>query len=58
MADREESVRAAARELGLDLTPEQVARVAAVFASNAELAALILDFDLPDDVAPAPVFRL
>jgi hypothetical protein len=56
-ADREEFVRAAARRLGLELSPEQVARVAAAFARNAEQAALIMDFELGEAVDAAAVFR-
>jgi len=50
-------VQSSARALGLELTPEQAARVALVFARNAELAAVVQAFDLPDDTPPAAIFR-
>jgi hypothetical protein len=53
----EEYVRTAARTLGLDLTPEQTARVTLVFARNAEIAAPVAAFDLPEDAPPAATFR-
>ena len=49
-------VAAAARAQCLELSPAQLERVCAVFARNAEIAQLVLDFDLPDSVEPAPVF--
>jgi hypothetical protein len=54
---REEDVRAAARVIGLDLTPEQVARVSVALARNAEMAALVMALALPDGVEPAAIFR-
>lgn len=56
-ADIERFVAAAAQAQGLSLVPEQQERIAAVFARNAEIARLVLEFDLPDSVEPAPVFE-
>jgi hypothetical protein len=53
----EEDVRAAARRIGLDLTPEQVARVSVALARNAEMAALVMALALPDGVESVAVFR-
>ncbi|MDB5925130.1 MAG: hypothetical protein JWN13_4066 [Betaproteobacteria bacterium] len=55
--DVENFVIAAARAQGLDLDAEQLQRVGAVFARNAELAELMLELDLPDSIEPAPVFE-
>jgi hypothetical protein len=55
--DVENFVIAAARAQGLDLDTEQLQRVGAVFARNAELAELMLELDLPDSIEPAPVFE-
>ena len=52
----ESYVAAAARAQCLELTPDQLQRVCAVFARNAEIAQLVLDADLPESVEPAPVF--
>jgi hypothetical protein len=49
-------VAAAARAQDLDLDAAQLGRVTAVFARNAEIARLVLDFDLPSS-EPAPVFE-
>ena len=54
--DIEKFVAASAQALGLTLDPEQLQRVAAVFARNAEIARLVLEFDLPASIEPAPVF--
>jgi len=56
--DREEYVRVAARRLGMSLADEQVSRVAAAFARNAEQAALVMGLALPEDVESAAIFRL
>lgn len=56
-ADLESFVAAAAQAQGLALDAEQLQRVAAVFARNADIARLVLEFDLPDSVEPAPVFE-
>ncbi len=56
-ADIESFVAAAALAQGLVLDPGQVQRVAAVFSRNADIARLVLEFDLPDSVEPAPVFE-
>jgi hypothetical protein len=57
MADAILHVQASARALDLHLDPEQAARVAAVFARNAEVAAIVQSFDVPDDAPPAAIFR-
>jgi hypothetical protein len=54
---REEYVRRTIAALGWTLTPEQTTRVAAAWARNVEVAALVTDFDLPDDIEPAAIFR-
>ena len=54
--DVESFVVAAASAHGMELTAEQVQRVAEVFARNAELARLVIELDLPESVEPAPVF--
>jgi hypothetical protein len=56
-ADLERFVAAAAQAQGLVLDPEQLQRVAAVFSRNADIARLVVDFDLPDSIEPAPVFQ-
>jgi hypothetical protein len=53
----EQFVAAAAQTQGLTLDPEQLQRVAAVFARNAEIARVVLEFDLPTLIEPAPVFE-
>jgi hypothetical protein len=53
----EQFVAASAQTQGLTLDTEQLQRVAAVFARNAEIAQLVLDFDLPASIEPAPVFE-
>jgi hypothetical protein len=55
-SDVESFVAAAARAQGLDLGGEELQRVSAVFARNAALAQLVVDFELPDAIEPAPVF--
>ena len=52
----EQYVTAAAAAQGLELDKEQLQRVAAAFARNADIARLILEFELPESVEPAPVF--
>ena len=54
--DIERYVATAAQAQGLTLEAEQLQRVVTVFTRNAELAKLVLDFDLPETVEPAPVF--
>ena len=53
----ENFVAAAAQAQGLALDPGQLQRVAAVFARNADIARLVLEFDLPASIEPAPVFQ-
>jgi hypothetical protein len=55
--DIEQFVVASALAQGLMLDAAQLQRVAAVFARNADIARLVLDFDLPESTEPAPVFR-
>jgi hypothetical protein len=54
--DIERYVAAAAQAQGLTLEAEQLRRVVTVFTRNADLAKLVLDFNLPETVEPAPVF--
>lgn len=49
-------VAAAAQAQGLTLDVEQLRRVVTVFTRNADLAKLVLEFELPETVEPAPVF--
>jgi hypothetical protein len=55
-AELEQFVAAAARAQGLVLDPEQMQRVTVAFARHAAIASLVLEFDLPASVEPAPVF--
>jgi hypothetical protein len=48
---------AAAQAQGLTLDPEQLQRVAAIYARNADIARLVMDFDLPPSIEPASVFK-
>jgi hypothetical protein len=50
-------VRAAVAAQGLTLEAEALQRVVQTFGRNARLAALVLDFEVPPEVEPAPVFR-
>jgi len=54
--DIEQFVAASSQALGLTLDPEQCRQVAAVFARNADMARLVMEFDLPASIEPAPVF--
>jgi hypothetical protein len=54
--DIEQFVAAAAQAQGLPLDPEQLQRIAAIYARNADIARLVMDFDLPASIEPAPVF--
>lgn len=54
--DTERFVAAAAQAQGLTFDAEQLKRVAAVFARNADIARLVLEFDLPESIEAAPVF--
>ncbi|MEO8038626.1 MAG: DUF4089 domain-containing protein [Betaproteobacteria bacterium] len=49
-------VAAAARAQELSLTAEQLQRVAAVFARNAEIAEMVMSLELPETAEPAPTF--
>ncbi|MBX9630355.1 MAG: DUF4089 domain-containing protein [Burkholderiales bacterium] len=42
---------------GFALSAEQITRVAAIFARTAEMAELLMEFDLPESAEPAPLFR-
>ena len=55
--DIEKYVAEAARAQGLTLDAEQLQRVAAVFVRNADIAKLVLDFDLPPLIEPDVIFR-
>jgi Protein of unknown function (DUF4089) len=46
-----------AAAIGLPLPPERKAAVAQQLAGLLAAAALVLDFPLPEDVEPAPVFE-
>jgi hypothetical protein len=50
-------VEGAACIQGFTLSADQLARVAAVFVRNAEMAALVMEFELPETAEPAPQFR-
>ena len=50
-------VQTMARAQGFTLSTDQLARVAAVFARNAEMAALVTEFELPESAEPATQFR-
>lgn len=50
-------VEVAAGAQGFALSAEQVARVAEVLARTAEMAELLMAFDLPESAEPAPQFR-
>lgn len=52
----ESFVAAAAVAQGLALDAAQLERVATVFGRNAEIARLVVEFDLPANIEPAPVF--
>lgn len=57
-ADAESFVVMAARLQGLaGLDAEALQRIAAVFQRNAELAELVLEFELPESIS-GPVYRL
>jgi Protein of unknown function (DUF4089) len=49
--------RAMADALGLPLTPDYAPQVEANLAVAFRLAPLFLDFPLPDDAEPAPIFN-
>jgi hypothetical protein len=55
--DIEKYVAAAAQAQGLTLDAEQLQRVAAIYARNADIAKLVMDFDLPPSPELAPIFR-
>jgi Protein of unknown function (DUF4089) len=54
--DIERYVAAAAQAQGLTLEADQLQRVVTVFTRNADLAKLVLEFDLPETIEPAPIF--
>jgi hypothetical protein len=49
-------VKATAPLIGLSLTPERVAELAAAFALVRRVATPALDFELPADAEAAPIF--
>ena len=54
--DIEKYVAEAARAQGLTLDAEQLQRVAMIYARNADIARVVMDFDLPPSPETAPVF--
>ena len=55
--DTEKYVADAAHAQGLTLDAEQLQRVAAMYARNADIARLVMDCDLPPSPEPSPIFR-
>ncbi|HEX9451017.1 MAG TPA: DUF4089 domain-containing protein [Burkholderiales bacterium] len=55
--DIEKQVAAAAQAQGLTLDPEQLQRVAAIYARNADIARLVMDFDLPESIETTAIFK-
>ena len=55
--DIEKCVAEAARAQGLTLDAEQLQRVAMIYARNADIAKLVIEFDLPSSIEPAVIFR-
>lgn len=55
--DEESYVKAAAEAVGLPIAPEYLAGTVLNFQRSAALAKLVMDFPLPLEVEPAPVFR-
>ena len=55
--DIEAYVVAAAAALDLPIGADNLPIVVDIFRANAGIAAVFLDFPLPDDAEPAPVFR-
>lgn len=50
-------IETGARVLGLPVQPEWQAAIRAHLATNLRLAALVAEFELPDELDPAPVYR-
>jgi hypothetical protein len=50
-------VGAAAEALALPIRPEWLAAITANLEVNLRMAALVAEFPLPDELAPAPVFE-
>ena len=55
--DLEKYVAEAAQAQGLTLDAEQLQRVAAIYARNADIAKLVMDFDLPPSAEPTSIFQ-
>jgi hypothetical protein len=55
--DTEKFVAATAQAQGLTLDPEQLKRVAVIYARNADIARLVMDFDLPASIETTPIFK-
>ncbi len=55
--DIEKYVAEAAQAQGLTLDAEQLKRVAAIYARNADIAKLVMDFDLPPSDEPTSIFQ-
>jgi len=54
--ESEKIVAVAAKAQGLVIDAQRLQRVAVVYARNADIARLVMEFDLPDSIEPAPVF--
>ncbi|WP_036483540.1 DUF4089 domain-containing protein [Myxosarcina sp. GI1] len=52
-----EYVKQTAELMGLKLTPEYLSGVVDNFTRLSEVAALVMEFDLPEDIEPAPTFE-
>jgi hypothetical protein len=55
--DTEEYVKAAAEAVGLPIPAEYLAGTAANFERSAALAKVLMDFPLPLDEHPAPIYE-
>jgi hypothetical protein len=55
--DIEKYVAAAAQAQGLTLDQEQLQRVAAIYARNADIARLVMDFYLPESIETTAIFK-
>ena len=55
--DIEKYVADAAQSQGLTLDAKQLQRVAVIYARNADIARLVMDFDLPESIEAAVIFR-
>ena len=53
----EKYVAETAQAQGLTFDAEQLQRVALIYARNADIAKLVMEFDLPPSPEPAVIFR-